>query len=67
MTTITKVIDSRAFSEFCGIDSESKVPNGDTIRRFRNILVKHGVQEKLFFQVVTILEEKELILKKEQF
>ena len=46
--TSTEVIDSRAFSEFCGVDSSNQVPDGDTIGRFRNILVKNGLQEKLF-------------------
>ena len=63
MRIMTEVIDSRAFSEFCGIDSSNQVPDGDTIGRFRNILVKNGIQEKLFSQVVEILKEKGLIAK----
>ena len=62
--TAAEVIDSRAFSEFCGVKSSNQVPDGDTIGRFRNILVKHGLQEKLFAQVVTLLTERGLILKK---
>ena len=62
--TAAEVIDSRAFSEFCGIDASSQVPDGDTIGRFRNILVKNGLQEKLFQQVVELLAERKLILKK---
>ena len=50
-----EVIDSRAFSEFCGITSSDQVPDGDTIGRFRGILEKHGLQEKLFLQVVELL------------
>lgn len=64
MAVMTEVIDSRAFSEFCGVDSSNQVPDGDTIGRFRALLVKHGVQEKLFAQVVSLLEAKGLILKK---
>ena len=64
MAVMNEVIDSRAFSEFCGIDSSNQVPDGDTIGRFRALLVKHGVQKKLFAQVVTLLEAKGLILKK---
>jgi IS5 family transposase len=60
----TEVIDSRAFSEFCGVDSSNQVPDGDTIGRFRAILVEHGLQEKLFGQVVQLLSERGLILKK---
>ena len=62
--TSAEVIDSRAFSEFCGIESSNQVPDGDTIGRFRNLLVKHGLQEKLFLQVVELLTERGLILKK---
>ena len=62
--TAAEVIDSRAFSEFCGIDNSNQVPDGDTIGRFRNILVKNGLQEKLFQQVVELLTERKLILKK---
>ena len=62
--TAAEVIDSRAFSEFCGIDTSSQVPDGDTIGRFRNILVKNGLQEKIFQQVVEMLTERKLILKK---
>ena len=49
MATVAEVIDSRAFSEFCGVDSSNQVPDGDTLGRFRNLLVKNGLQEKLFF------------------
>jgi IS5 family transposase len=64
MAAMTEVIDSRAFSEFCGVDSSNQVPDGDTIGRFRALLVKHGLQQKLFAQVVGLLEAKGLILKK---
>ena len=40
--TAAEAIDSRAFSDFCGVDSSNQVPNGDTIGRFRNLLVKNG-------------------------
>ena len=36
MAVAAEVIDSRAFSEFCGVTSSNQVPNGDTIGRFRN-------------------------------
>jgi len=64
MGTMEQTIDSRAFSEFCGVESPEEVPDGDTIGRFRNILVEHGLQEKLFGQVVALLTERGLILKK---
>ena len=62
--TSAEVIDSRAFSDFCGIESSNQVPNGDTIGRFRNILIRNCLQGKLFQQVVDLLTEQKLILKK---
>lgn len=62
--TVAEVIDSRAFSEFCGVDSSNQVPDGDTLGRFRNLLIQNGLQEQLFAQVVQMLVEKGLILKK---
>ena len=64
MGAMNEVIDSRAFSEFCGVDSSNQVPDGDTIGRFRGILIKHGIQERLFAQVVTMLTERGMMLKK---
>ena len=61
--TSTEVIDSRTFSEFCGVDSSNQGPDA-AIGRFRNILVKHGLQENLFHQVAALLTERGLILKK---
>ena len=58
MHVMTEVIDSRAFSEFCGITSPNEVPDGDTIGRFRNLLEKNGIQEKIFAEVVKILEKR---------
>jgi IS5 family transposase len=64
MAVMYEVIDSRAFSDFCGVESSNQVPDGDTIGRFRALLVKHGIQQQLFAQVVSLLEAKGLILKK---
>ena len=61
---VAEVIDSRAFSDFCGVDSSNQIPNGDTLGRFRNLLIASGLQEKLFVQVVKMLMAKGLILKK---
>lgn len=62
--TVAEAIDSRAFSEFCGVESSNQVPNGDTLGRFRNLLIKNDLQEKLFAQVVEMLQARGLILKK---
>lgn len=64
MATVAEVIDSRAFSDFCGVESSNQVPDGDTLGRFRNLLIKNGLQEKLFTQVVELLTKRGLILKK---
>ena len=64
MKAMNEVIDSRAFSDFCGVDSPNQVPDGDTIGRFRNILENNGIQEKLFDEVLKILTDKGLILKR---
>ena len=64
MAVMNEVIDSRAFSQFCGVDSSNQVPDGDTIGRFRGLLVQHGLQQQLFAQVVALLEAQGLILKK---
>ena len=63
-TTVAEVIDSWAFSDFCGVESSNQVPNGDTLGRFRNLLTHNCVQEELFAQVVELLQERGLLLKK---
>ncbi len=40
MKVMYEVIDSRAFSDFCEINLPDEVPDGDTIERFRNILIE---------------------------
>lgn len=59
-----EVIDSRAFSDFCGVESSNQIPDGDTIGRFRNLLIENGVHEKFFSLVVEQLTARGLILKK---
>ncbi len=62
---MAEATDSRAFSEICRVESSNQVPNGDTLGRFRNLLICNGRQEKLFGQVVELLQERGLLLKKE--
>lgn len=64
MATAEQAIDNRTLSEFYGGNSSNQVPDGDTIGQFRNILVKNDLQEKLFAQVVKLLNERCLMLKK---
>ena len=60
--TVAEAIDSRAFSDFCGVESSNQVPDGDTLGRFRHILEQNGIQEKLFAQVIGLLQQKGLLL-----
>lgn len=62
--TRNEVIDSRAFSDFCGVESSNQIPDGDTIGRFRNLLMNNHIQEKFFALVVKTLTDRGLILKK---
>lgn len=64
MAAVAEVIDSRAFSDFCGVESSNQVPDGDTLGRFRNILQRNGIQQELFAQVVELLMQRGLILKR---
>ena len=64
MAAMNEIIDSRAFSAFCGVDSSNQIPDGDTIGRFRNILNEHHLQEELFEDVRKRLQEKGLLLMK---
>ena len=38
--SVAEVIDSRAFSDFCGVESSNQLPDRDTLGRFRNLLIK---------------------------
>ena len=64
MKVMNEVIDSRAFTAFCCINSPDEVPDGDTIGRFRNLLTKHDLQRQIFDEIVKLLTERKLILKK---
>ena len=41
--TVAEVIDSRTFSDFCRVDSSNQVPDGDTLGRFRNLLIRNEI------------------------
>lgn len=64
MKVMYEILDSRAFTEFCCINSPDEVPDGDTIGRFRNLLNKHGLQQTIFETVVKLLLKRGLLLKK---
>ena len=61
---MNEIIDSRAFSQFCGIDSSNQVPDGDTIGRFRHILERNHMGERFLEQVVEKLRSCNLVLQK---
>jgi IS5 family transposase len=46
------------------VESSNEVPDGDTSGRFRNILVRSGLEQKIFTQVVISLRKNGLLLKK---
>ena len=62
--TRNEIIDSRAFSDFCEVESSNQIPDGDTIGRFRNLLIQNHIHEQFFAMVVKTLTERGLILKK---
>ena len=64
MAVMNEIIDSRAFSAFCQVDSSNQIPDGDTIGQFRNILMQHHLQEELFADVRKRLQEKGVLLMK---
>lgn len=62
--TRNEVVDSRAFSDFCGVESSNQIPDGDTIGRFRNLLIENSIHEQFFALVVKTLADRGLILKR---
>ena len=64
MKVMYEILDSRAFGEFCCVSTPDDVPDGDTIGRFRNLLIRNELQKKIFDLVLEILTERGLILKK---
>lgn len=53
-----EIIDSRAFSDFCEVESSNQIPDGDTIGRFRNLLINNNIHEQFFALVVKTLTER---------
>ena len=49
--TVAEVIDSRAFSEFCGVESSNQVPDGDTLGRFRNLLLCQRIKHRREYDI----------------
>ena len=57
------MIDSRAFSEFCGVESSNRCRT-EIHWVGSGVLLRSGLQEELFAQVVYLLQERGLLLKK---
>ncbi|MGC1818231.1 MAG: IS5 family transposase [Casimicrobiaceae bacterium] len=56
--------DSESMRRFAGIDLTAEVvPDETTILRFRHLLEKHRLTERLFAEVRQLLQEKRLLLK----
>ena len=56
--------DSESMRRFAGIElTTDLVPDETTILRFRHLLEKHQLTEKIFAEVRQLLEEKQLLLK----
>ena len=58
-----RVNDSISFSYFCGMSIEQVAPDHSTISRFRTLLTKKRVYEKLFNEINNQLENNQIIVK----
>lgn len=61
MKVMNEILDSRAFTAFCCINSPDEVPE---IGSFRNLLIENAFQQKIFDEVVKQITERGLILKR---
>nr|DAF30879.1 MAG TPA: transposase DDE domain protein [Caudoviricetes sp.] len=57
--SVAEVIDSRAFSDFCGVESSNQLPDRDTLGRFRNLLIKNGLQENFSHKLLSFLQSED--------
>ena len=57
--SVAEVIDSRAFSDFCGVESSNQLPDRDTLGRFRNLLTKNGLQENFSHKLLSFLQSED--------
>ena len=57
--SVVEVIDSRAFSDFCGVESSNQLPDRDTLGRFRNLLIKNGLQENFSHKLLSFLQSED--------
>ena len=57
--SVAEVIDSRAFSDFSGVESSNQLPDRDTLGRFRNLLIKNGLQENFSHKLLSFLQSED--------
>ena len=57
--SVAEVIDSRAFSDFCGVESSNQLPDRDTLGRFRNLLIKNGLQENFSHKLLSFVQSED--------
>jgi len=57
--SVAEVIDSRSFSDFCGVESSNQLPDRDTLGRFRNLLIKNGLQENFSHKLLSFLQSED--------
>ena len=57
--SVAEVIDSRGFSDFCGVESSNQLPDRDTLGRFRNLLIKNGLQENFSHKLLSFLQSED--------
>ena len=56
--------DIESMRRFAGLElAEDAIPDESTILRFRHLLEKHQLTERIFAQIRTLLEEKRLLLR----
>ena len=58
------LIDRLSFQRFLGISFDTEIPDFTTIWRFRERLVKAGLLDKIFKDVLTQLDKKNVILRR---
>lgn len=57
--SVAEVIGSRTFSDFCGVESSNQLPDRDTLGRFRNLLIKNGLQENFSHKLLSFLQSED--------
>lgn len=55
--------DRLSFRRFCGLALDEAVPDHSTISRFRSLLVRHDLTERVFDEVVRQLDMQGLVVK----